>query len=94
VTNPFYTRLSRLDQQRLVEALKLAETSSRVSEAKASEYIELWKKLENLRDRTQGTVGSYEFRGLFCRSCEAQTPHCRKYKSDERFVCDECGETN
>ena len=79
---PYKVRLffSEEERQQLITALP--------------EQSELRKILENLRDRTKGTAGAYEFRGLFCNHCDVQTPHRRKYKSNDPLVCDECGRTN
>jgi hypothetical protein len=53
--------------------------------------VKLYERLLSLRDRSKSTAGAYEFRSLECGVCKIQTPHFKKYKSANRWICDECG---
>jgi hypothetical protein len=79
---PYQVRLFLSEEERQLLIVALPEGS------------ELRRILETLRDRTKGTAGEYEFRGLFCKRCNAHTSHRKRYKSNDRLACDECGVIN
>lgn len=51
----------------------------------------LRSRIFNLRERDDHTAGKFDFRGLECSYCGDTTSHFKKHKSNDGYVCDECG---